>query len=351
MTWCAKILPMTPSSHLHVVAALLPAVALSPLELAAAVEMFGSDPRDQDGPYYELRLCGAEGRRAEAFGGFTVELPYDLGGLDGADTVIVMPFDAWDLAGARSSPAILDAIARAHERGARIASFCTGAFLLAAAGLLDGRPATTHWGAADRLAREYPNVRVDPKVLYVDDGDVLTSAGAAASIDLALHMVRSDHGAEVANALARRAVVPPHRDGGQAQYVQMPVPEPEVGSDAFQEALTWALDHLDEPLSVAELASRAHTSPRTFARRFRASTGVTPHQWLLRQRVLHAQELLESTDASVERVAQASGFGSAGALRLHFQRIVGNSPQAYRRTFRVDPDPVDPGRVRDGAAA
>lgn len=328
------ILPMV-HDHLHVVAAVLPPVALSPLELAAAVEIFGSDPRDVGGPFYELRLCGAEGRRAEAFGGFAVELPYDLDGLEGADTVIVMPFDAWDLGGgAPTPPAVLDAIVRAHERGARVASFCTGAFVLAAAGLLDGRPATTHWDSADRLAREHPSVRVDPKVLYVDDGDVLTSAGAAASFDLALHMVRNDHGAGVANAMARRAVVPPHRDGGQAQYVEMPVPEPTA--DAFNTTLEWATEHLDEPISVAALAVHAHMSARTFARRFRATTGVTPHRWLLQQRVLHARVLLEASDEPIERIAQRCGFGAASVLRLHFQRALGTSPQAYRRTFRGD---------------
>jgi transcriptional regulator GlxA family with amidase domain len=198
--------------------------------------------------------------------------------------------------------------------------------------MLHGRPATTHWDSADRLARAHPDIRVDPKVLYVDDGDVLTSAGAAASIDLALHMVRSDFGADVANAIARRAVVPPHRDGGQAQYVTMPVPEP--NADAFDATLAWALEHLDEPLTVPELAQHANMSARTFARRFRATSGVTPHQWLLRQRVMHAQALLETTDEPVERIAQASGFGAASALRLHFQRTLGTSPQAYRRTFR-----------------
>jgi transcriptional regulator GlxA family with amidase domain len=331
MPWSAMILPMG-CERLHVVAAVLPAVALGPLELAAAVEMFGSDPRDAGGPFYELRLCGAEGRRAEAFGGFSVELPYDLSGLAGADTVIVMPFESWDLSGAPAPGAVLEAIAKAHARGARVASFCTGAFVLAAAGLLDGRRATTHWDSADRLAREYPSVRVDPKVLYVDEGDVLTSAGAAASIDLALHIVRRDHGAEVANAMARRAVVPPHRDGGQAQYVEMPVPEREA--DGLTSTLAWAAEHLHEPLTVGELAARAHMSPRTFARRFRSTTGVTPHQWLVRQRVLHAQTLLETSDEPVERIAHASGFGAASALRQHFHRALGTSPQAYRRTFR-----------------
>lgn len=313
------------------VAALFPATQVSPLELAAAVEIFGGPNEDLGGPFYELRLCGAEGRSARAVGGFDVTFDHGLEGLDGADTVIAMPWDAWDTDG-EPGPAVLGALRGAHARGSRMVSFCTGAFVLAAAGLLDGRPATTHWRRAGRLAEQYPAVRVDPRVLYVDDGDVLTSAGAAASIDLALHLVRLDHGADVANAIARRAVVPPHRDGGQAQYVEMPVPE--AAPDAFTGTLAWAIDHLGDPLAVSDLAQRAHMSPRTFARRFRAVTGATPHQWLLRQRVLHAQALLETSDESVERIAQMCGFGAASALRLHFQRALGTSPQAYRRTFR-----------------
>jgi len=324
MTRVAMILPMAP----HVIAAVLPPEQVSPLELAAAVEIFGATNLDLGGPLYELRVCGAEGRRARAVGGFDLSF---VEGLDGADTVIAMPWDAWDHGGEPTAE-VLGALRAAHARGARMVSFCTGAFVLAAAGLLDGRPATTHWRQAGELAERYPSVRVDPRVLYVDDGDVLTSAGAAASIDLALHLVRLDHGADVANAIARRSVVPPHRDGGQAQYVEMPVPEPDP--DTFSDTLAWALDHLGEPLAVADLAARAHMSPRTFARRFRAVTGATPHQWLLRQRVLQAQALLETTDEPVERIAHSCGFGAASALRLHFQRTLGTSPQAYRRTFR-----------------
>jgi AraC family transcriptional activator FtrA len=329
------ILPMARNGRrstcrLHVVAALVPNVDVSPLELAAAVEIFGG-PHDQiGGPFYELRVC-AERRRATAYGGFTIELSHGLDAVRDADTVIAMPFDAWNSGGAPSER-VLAALREAHTAGARIASFCTGAFVLAAAGLLDGRPATTHWDSADRLAREHPTVRVDPRVLYVDDGDVLTSAGAAASIDLALHMVRNDFGADVANAIARRSVVPPHRDGGQAQYVEVPVPEPT--GDTLTATLEWAMQHLDEPLTVAELAEHARMSPRTFARRFRETTGDTPHRWLLRQRVLRAQALLETTDEPVERIAQGTGFGAASALRVHFHRQVGTSPQAYRRTFR-----------------
>jgi transcriptional regulator GlxA family with amidase domain len=331
------ILPMGAPPNPHLVAAVVPNVDVSPLELAVAVEIFGAPMDDLGGPFYELRVCGADGTRATAFGGFSLELAYGLEGTVGADTVIAMPFDAWHGAGAPSE-AVLEAFRDAHAAGARIASFCTGAFVLAAAGLLDGRPATTHWESTERLASLYPSVRVDPKVLYVDDGDVLTSAGAAASLDLSLHMVRLDHGADVANAMARRSVVPPHRDGGQAQYVEMPVPEP--AADAFNATLAWATEHLDEQLTVADLAAHAHMSPRTFARRFRATTGVPPHQWIVRQRVLRAQGLLESTDEPIERVAQLTGFGAASALRVHFQRLLDTSPQAYRRTFRRSDDPV-----------
>jgi transcriptional regulator GlxA family with amidase domain len=229
--------------------------------------------------------------------------------------------------------ALLDALRAAHARGARLLSECTGAFVLAAAGLLDDRPATTHWMHTAELAERYPKVRVDPKVLYVDDGDILTSAGTAAGIDLMLHVVRLDHGAEVANAVARRMVVPPHREGGQAQFVDLPMPDGD-GEDDLAGVLGWMLEHVGDDLSVEDLASRASTSPRTFARRFRAVTGTTPHQWLLGQRVLLAQRLLETTDEPIELIAQHCGFGSAGALRQHFTRAVSSSPQAYRRCFR-----------------
>ena len=212
-------------------------------------------------------------------------------------------------------------------------SVCTGAFVLAATGLLSGRRATTHWMHADRLAEQYPDIDVDPSVLYVDEGDILTSAGTAAGIDMCLHVVRKDLGAEVANAVARRMVVPPHRDGGQAQFVDLPLPTcPD--SDPLTRVLDWMLEHLDEPLAVDEVARRSAMSPRHFARRFRAATGTTPHQWVLGQRVLLAQRLLESTEEPIEMIASRCGFGSAAALRVHFQRAVATSPQAYRRAFR-----------------
>jgi transcriptional regulator GlxA family with amidase domain len=229
-------------------------------------------------------------------------------------------------------PDVVAELQRAHRRGARLASFCSGAFILAAAGLLDGTRATTHWMHARDLAREYPDVDVDPGVLYVGDGQVWTSAGTAAAIDLCLHFVRSDHGAEIANVVARRMVVPAHRDGGQAQYVQAPVPECD-GDGELAGTLDWAVTHLDRDLSVEDLARRANMSPRTFARRFKAATGTTPLQWLLTQRVVLAQRLLEGTDLPVEIVAGQCGFGSSATLRQHFTRVVGTAPLAYRRAF------------------
>jgi transcriptional regulator GlxA family with amidase domain len=212
-------------------------------------------------------------------------------------------------------------------------SICTGAFALAHAGLLDGRRATTHWDDAGELASRFPAVQVDPDVLFVDDGDVLTSAGVAAGLDLCLHVVRQDHGADVANAVARRTVIAPHRDGGQAQFIELPVPPSVEGAADLAATRAWALERLNEPLDVATLARHALVSPRTFARRFVAETGTTPHKWLLHQRVLEARRLLETSDMPIEEVASACGFGSAASLREHFRRQTGTSPTAYRRTF------------------
>jgi transcriptional regulator GlxA family with amidase domain len=225
------------------------------------------------------------------------------------------------------------ALRRAHRRGARFASLCSGAYVLAAAGLLDGGRATTHWMYTEDFACRFPEIDVDPGVLYVGDGQVWTSAGTAAAIDLCRHFVRMDHGAEVANVVARRMVVPAHRDGGQAQFVQAPVPET-CRDDDLATTLDWAVEHLDQELEVEDLARRAKMSPRTFARRFKLATGTTPLQWLLTQRVVLAQRLLEGTDLPVEAVAGRCGFGSAATLRQHFARVVGTSPGAYRQTFR-----------------
>jgi transcriptional regulator GlxA family with amidase domain len=225
------------------------------------------------------------------------------------------------------------ALRAALDRGARLLAVCSGAFLLAASGVLDGRRATTHWRYAATLASRYPQIRVDPDVLYVDDGAVVTSAGTAAAIDACLHLIRDEHGAAVANAFARRMVVAPHRSGGQAQFVETAVPAP--GDDDLASLVAWVQGHLAEPLTVDDLAARALMSPRTFARRFRAATGTTPHQWLLDQRMLLAEQLLEQTDLPVDEVARRCGLGSADTLRHHFARRRRVSPVGYRRAFRA----------------
>ena len=306
---------------------------VAPFELAVACEVFGIDRSDLGVPWYGFKVCAAEPPPIRTSAGFSIDTPYGLRDVVSADTVVV---PAWNGASAPdcTPPApLLDALRAAHRRGARVLSVCSGAFALAAAGLLDGRRATTHWMHTDELARRYPEVKIEPGVLYVDAGDVMTSAGTAAGIDLCLHVVRLDHGAEIANAVARRMVVPPHRDGGQAQYVEAPVPA-QPGPDLFGRTLAWMQEHLDESLSVEDLADRAAMSPRTFARRFRATTGTTPHQWLLQQRIVLAQRLLETTDDPVELIARQCGFGTAAGLRQHFRRVLATSPLVYRRTFR-----------------
>jgi AraC family transcriptional regulator, transcriptional activator FtrA len=313
----------------HVVAAVVHD-GVSPFELSVACEVFGLDRSYFDDPWYQLLLCATVPPPVPtAVAGMAIDTPHTLDDLARADTVIVPSWDADRVPG----PDLLEALRAAHDRGARLMSFCSGAFVLAHAGLLDGRRATTHWFYAERLAARFPDVDLDPDVLYVVDERVYTSAGTAAAIDLCMHVVRADRGAEIANALARRMVVPPHRDGGQAQFVQAPVPTCDA-ADPFRATLDWAVEHLDQPLTVESLARRAAMSQRTFARRFVAVTGTTPLQWLLRQRVLHAQRLLETTDESVDRVAERCGFGTAAGLRAHFQRHVGTSPSAYRATFR-----------------
>jgi AraC family transcriptional activator FtrA len=304
---------------------------MTSFEPAVADEFFGADRTELLGvPWYQYATC-TPGPATVRIGNFDVSVPRGLEALRRADTVVIAGrADSEKEGGAE----LLDALRRAHARGARMVSFCTGAFALAEAGLLDDRPATTHWAHTDEFQTRYPKVRVDPSVLYVDDGDVLTSAGSAASIDLAMHIVQRDYGADIANSVARDLVVPPHRRGGQAQFIQTPVGPPEECGDGLGAALEWASAHLDEDLSVADLAEVALMSPRHFARQFRSTTGTTPHQWILTQRLGLARRLLETTEQSVEQVAVVSGFGSAAALRLHFQRSLGTSPTAYRRTFR-----------------
>jgi transcriptional regulator GlxA family with amidase domain len=322
---------MTRTVRSHRVAALVfPPVSV--FELAVVCEVFGIDRREMGVPSYDLRVCAVDPSPLRTHGaGFTIDTPYGLETLTWADTIIVPGWPASTLVPPPEEACA--ALRRAHRRGARLASLCSGAFVLAAAGLLDGRRATTHWMYTTDLARKYPEVEIDPGVLYVGDGQVWTSAGTAAAIDLCLHFVRLDHGAEVANVVARRMVVPAHRDGGQAQYVQAPMPD-RCTDDDLASTLDWAIEHLDRELTVEDLARRARQAPRTFARRFKMATGTTPLQWLVTQRVILAQRLLESTELPIEVVAQRCGFGSAATLRQHFGRVVGTSPGAYRQTFR-----------------
>jgi AraC family transcriptional regulator, transcriptional activator FtrA len=311
----------------------MPSVALAvtsdvPIfELAAPCAVFGRAREDWVEPWYDFMVC-APGD-VPVGGWFRTDTPHSLDDLTRADTVIVPASHGTDA----DPPAdLVDAVRAAYEAGARVASICTGAFVLAAAGLLDGRRAATHWMYAARLAQRYPTVSVDPEVLYIDEGRVLTSAGSAAGIDLCLHIVRTDYGSAVANDLARRLVTAPHRPGGQAQFIASPVPA--RGQDGLASLLAWAADHLDEPLTVSDLAKRAGTSTRTLTRHFAAATGTTPLQWLLTQRIHRAQELLETTMLSIEQITAHTGMGTAASLRRHFRRIVGTAPDSYRRTFR-----------------
>ncbi|KOG31404.1 helix-turn-helix domain-containing protein [Streptomyces resistomycificus] len=298
-------------------------------ELSVAYEVFDAAPDGVTVPWYDLEVCGTDAVRV---GRFQLEPDHALDRLRHADTVIVPGWADIDV----EPPADLVAAVRAaHEAGARVASLCTGAFVLAAAGLLDGRRATTHWAHTDVLAARYPRVEVDPDVLYVDNGSVLTSAGKAAALDLCLHLVRLDHGSSVANAVARRLVVPPHRAGGQAQFVTAPVPVRD--NHPLEALLPWVIERLDEPLTVEDLARQARLSSRHLGRHFRAATGTTPLQWLLTQRIRRAQELLETTDGSIDAIAAATGMGTATTLRRHFNRTVGVPPDTYRRTFRTRP--------------
>ncbi|MFJ2239037.1 helix-turn-helix domain-containing protein [Streptomyces sp. NPDC087859] len=296
-------------------------------ELSMAYEVFEAAPVGVTVPWYEVTVCGSAAVRV---GRFRLEPDQGLDGLRHADTVIVPGWADVDV----DPPAeLVDAVRAAHEAGARVASLCTGAFVLAAAGLLDGRQATTHWAHTDVLAARHPRVDVDPDVLYVDNGSVLTSAGKAAAMDLCLHLVRQDHGSAVANAVARRLVVPPHRAGGQAQFVAAPVPTRD--DHPLGALLPWVVERLDRPLTVEDLARQARMSSRHLGRRFRETTGTTPLQWLLTQRIRRAQELLEATDDSVDAIATATGMGTATTLRRHFNRTVGVPPDSYRRTFRA----------------
>lgn len=312
------------------------ALAVTPgapiFELAVPCEVFGVARPDLADPWYEFQVCATEPETVVA-SGFLSTGAGTLDDLVHADTVIV---PACTNVHDRQPAQLVDAIREAHVRGARIAGICSGAFVLAEAGLLDGRHATTHWMYATELSRRYPSVRVDATVLYAEDGGIFTSAGTVAAIDLCLELVRRDHGTAVANALARRLVTPPHRTADQAQYMSSPIPETndlDVGA-----TIQWARQHLDENLKVRDLAKHAHVSERTLIRRFAAIYGSTPSAWLTIERLRHAQELLETTTLPIERVATVSGFGTAASLRAAFARNLHTSPSAYRKTWQLQPE-------------
>lgn len=312
----------------HVVAVLAyPGMSL--YETGIVTEVFGVSWPDLPTPWYEVRLCG-EAARFDTIGGGALRVPYGLDALAEADTIVVPSVADADVP---PTQRLVRALADAYRRGARMASICSGAFALAGTGLLDGRRATTHWIYAERLAARYPAIEVDPRPLFVDEGDVLTSAGSTAGLDLCLHLVRRDHGSAVANLLARRLVSQPYRDGGQAQYIESPVrvaDEP----DAVARSMEWALGRLDEEITVQRLAASVRLSPRTYLRHFTAATGTSPIRWLIRQRIEASLRLLETTAMPIEEVATAVGFASAVTYRHHFAKQLKVTPSAYRRSFR-----------------
>jgi AraC family transcriptional regulator, transcriptional activator FtrA len=304
---------------------------INPLELGIATEVFAVERPELGVPWYRFCLCATEPGPIRAFAGLLITAPYGLADAAEADLLIVP--------GLRpimepAPPALLEVLRQAYHRGARILSFCSGTFLLAEAGLLDGRRVTTHWRWAAEMAARYPKVQVDPRILFIDDGQILTSAGTAGAIDLSLHIVRQDYGATIAAAVARRMVVPPQRSGGQAQYIETPLVLADE-AEPFGTTVTWMATHLHDDLTVEQMAARAIMSSRTFARRFRTTFGASPYRWLLQQRIALAQRLLETTDDPIERIARCCGFHSAATLRLHFRRFLRVSPQDYRTSFQT----------------
>jgi transcriptional regulator GlxA family with amidase domain len=324
-TQTCRTAPKTP----HVVAAVA-FDGISPFHLSVPCVVFAEDRSDGGVLGFEFRVCSIDPGPLSTTAGFSIAATHGLDALADADTIIV---PTWRDPDEAPPPALLDALRAAHARGAQLVGLCLGAYVLAAAGLLDGRPATTHWAWAADFARRFPDVKVDPQVLYVDDGDILTSAGTAAGLDCCLHVVRKLCGAQSANYIARRLVVPPHRQGGQAQYVQQPMP-PDLRGDRLSTLLDWVNGTLDAPHTLDSLADRAAMSRRTFTRHFKAATGTTVSAWLLAQRLARAQQLLESTDESIESIAGMAGFGSTASLRQHFTDAFRTSPSAWRREFR-----------------
>lgn len=301
---------------------------LGTFEFGIVVELFGLPRRYLGVEWYNFEVCSVERGPIRATGGIRIEANRGLRTLQQAGTIVI---PGWRDPDEPPPQSLVRALRSAHAAGARLVSICSGVFVLAATGLLDDKRVTTHWRYVDQLKALFPKVRVEPDVLYVDEGSILTSAGSAAGIDLCLHIVRCDYGAEIANEIARRLVMPPHREGGQAQYVREPMPSP--GAGGLAPLMQWAQSHLDKTLQVEDLARRAAMSPRTFARRFAEQTGTTPHQWLTHQRLFAAQRRLETTVESIDQVAEAVGLQTAATLRQHFSRVLGTTPTAYRRQF------------------
>ncbi len=305
---------------------------LGTFEFGIVVELFGLRRTGLGAPWYDFEVCSLERRPIRAAGGIRVLTRRGLAAFDRAGTIVI---PGWTLAEVAPPPRLIRALKRAHAQGARLVSICSGVFLLAATGLLDGKRVTAHWRHSERLMTRFPKLRVEPDVLYVDEGSILTSAGSAAGIDLGLHIIRQDYGAEIANEIARRLVMPPHREGGQAQYVRDSGRSPMQGGLA--PVLEWAQARLAKPLSVEDLAKQAAMSARTFARRFREQTGTTPHRWLTHQRLFAAQRRLETTEENMDQIAEAVGLQTAANLRQHFSRALGTTPTDYRRRFRLMP--------------
>lgn len=301
---------------------------LCAFEFGVTTELFGLDRPELDLDWYDFRVVSVDPGPIRTLGGVSLQAPTDLNLIVDAGTVVL---PGWRDPGELPPVELTDAITAAHSNGARVMSICSGVFVLAATGLLDGQAATTHWRYTEQLTSMYPNIDVQPDVLYVDNGTTLTSAGSAAGLDLGLHLIRRDYGAEVANRVARRLVVPPHRAGGQAQFIAEPMPIDPPRSIA--PTVAWVQANLDQTITVDEMATHASMSARTFARRFRSDMGVPPHQWVTRQRVTQAQRLLETTDLPVDTIASACGFGSAATFRHHFQRETRTTPSGYRSSF------------------
>lgn len=308
---------------------------LCTFEFGCTVELFALSRPELEVPWYEFAVCAAEQGPIRAMGGITVHVPNSLRLLDRADTIVI---PGWRDANEAPPDVLIRRLRRAYERGARLCSICSGVFVLAATGVLDGKRATTHWRYAELLAKRYPSIRVEPNALYVDEGQVLTSAGSAAGLDMLIHLVRKDFGAKVANQVARRLVIPPHRQGGQAQFVPRPVSSDERGRLA--KLLDWIRVHLAQAHTIESLAARVSMSPRTLQREFKAATGESAYAWIIQERIERARELLEQKTLRTQRVAELVGMGSVESLRHHFRLLVGTTPAAYSARFNQRGEPT-----------